>query len=189
MQTGPFFAIRIILFIPALIFVVIVSWKTLHNPKSHGFYRFFAFEGILTLLFLNVPFWFKNPFSPLQILSWILLFGSIPFVFQGFILLGKQGDANITDTREENFNFENTTRLITTGIYKYIRHPLYSSLLLLAWGAYLKHISLFTTPVVLLTTVCLVLTAKMEERENIAYFGESYLEYIKKTRMFIPFIF
>ncbi|MBN2413724.1 isoprenylcysteine carboxylmethyltransferase family protein [candidate division KSB1 bacterium] len=180
---------RIIFFVLSSLFVVLVSWRTLHNPNSHGFYRFFAFEGILVLLFLNIPYWIRDPFSPLQILSWILLFGSIPFVFQGFILLGKRGNANINGKREENFNFENTTRLVTTGIYKYIRHPLYSSLLLLAWGAYLKHISLIATLVILLTTLCLVLTAKMEERENIAYFGESYLEYIKKSRMFIPFIF
>jgi hypothetical protein len=35
--------------------------------------------------------------------------------------------------------FEKTTQLVTTGVFKYIRHPLYSSLLLLAWGVFFKH--------------------------------------------------
>ncbi len=189
MQTGTFFAVRIILFVLSSLYVVFISWRSLHNRKSHGFYRFFAFQGIFILLFLNIPYWISNPFSPLQLLSWILLFVSIPFVIQGFFLLGKHGESNINIKREENFTFENTTNLITTGIYKYIRHPLYSSLLLLAWGTFLKHLSLSATIVVLLTTVSLVFTAKMEERENIAFFGESYQEYIKKSKMFLPFIF
>ena len=189
MLTGPFFAIRIILFVLLSLFVVFISWRSLHKSKSHGFYRFFDFQGILILLFLNIPYWINNPFSPLQLLSWILLFLSIYFVYQGFFLLEKHGDSNNNQKRDENFTFENTTNLVTTGIYKYIRHPLYSSLLLLAWGAFLKHIGLTVTIVVLLTTVSLVLTAKMEERENITFFGESYKEYIKNSKMFLPYIF
>jgi len=189
MQTGTFFYVRIILFVLLSLFIVYISWRSLHNRKSHGFYRFFAFQGILILLFLNIPYWIKNPFSPLQLLSWILLIVSIPFVIQGFFLLRKQGDLKFNENRKKNFSFENTTNLVTTGIYKYIRHPLYSSLLLLAWGAFLKHISLSTTIVVLLTTVSLFFAAKMEERENIKYFGESYKEYMKKSRMFLPYIF
>jgi protein-S-isoprenylcysteine O-methyltransferase Ste14 len=33
---------------------------------------------------------------------------------------------------------EKTTILVTTGAYRYIRHPLYSSLLFLAWGIFFK---------------------------------------------------
>jgi protein-S-isoprenylcysteine O-methyltransferase Ste14 len=38
-------------------------------------------------------------------------------------------------------------------------------------------------------TIFLILTAKIEEVENIAYFGEEYRAYMQKTRMFIPYIF
>jgi protein-S-isoprenylcysteine O-methyltransferase Ste14 len=43
--------------------------------------------------------------------------------------------------------------------------------------------------IVLNSTACLVATAKMEERENISYFGSSYEEYIKGSKMFIPYLF
>ena len=171
------------------VFFFVFSWRPLHNPRSHGFYRFFAFEGILFLILLNIPFWTKKPFSPLQLVSWLLLSLSIFFVVQGFYLLRKRGGSGTRGADSENLGFENTSTLVTDGIYKYIRHPLYSSLLLLAWGAFLKHISICGIAAVLITSAFLVATAKTEERENISFFGSSYEEYIKKTKMFIPFLF
>jgi len=34
-----------------------------------------------------------------------------------------------------------------------------------------------------------VATAKVEERKNIRFFGPVYEAYMKRTRMFIPFLF
>ncbi len=189
MTLGLFAVIRIALFILLSIFFIIFSWRSLHNPRSRGFYRFFAFEGILILILLNIPFWFKNPLSPLQLISWTLLFCSILFVVQGFYLLRKLGGSRGREINSENLAFENTVNLVTDGIYKYIRHPLYSSLLFLAWGAFLKQITIYGIAAVLITTACLMVTAKLEERENILFFGSNYEEYIKKTKMFIPYIF
>ena len=189
MEIGLFKTIRIILFILISIFLVAFSWRSLHNPKSHGFYRFFAFEGILIIVLLNVPFWIKNPFSPLQLVSWILLLFSLLFVVQGFYLLKTLGESGNRERQSENFAFENTVNLVTDGIYKYIRQPLYSSLLLLAWGAFLKHVTLYGLVIVLTTTLFLVVTARMEERENILFLGSSYVEYISKSKMFIPYLF
>jgi protein-S-isoprenylcysteine O-methyltransferase Ste14 len=36
--------------------------------------------------------------------------------------------------------------------------------------------------------VALVITAKIEEKEMIARFGDQYAEYMKETTMFIPFL-
>lgn len=35
----------------------------------------------------------------------------------------------------------------------------------------------------------LLATAKVEEAENIGYFGTAYRAYMKRTKMFIPFFF
>lgn len=180
---------RIATFAMVSIFITVLSWRSLHNPRFHGFYRFFAFEAILILILLNIPFWIKNPFSPLQLASWFLLVFSGFLVIQGFYLLHKLGGYEPRENSSETFAFEDTANLITQGIYRYIRHPLYSSLLFLAWGAYLKHISLYGTIAVLFATAALIITAKMEERENLSSFGPEYATYIKKTKMFVPFIF
>jgi len=179
---------RVIFFMVLSLIFIKVSWKSLHNPRCHGFYRFFAFEGILLLLMLNVTVWFKDPFSLFQILSWSLLLVSIFIVLHGVFLLKKRGgQANRTEIAE-NFAFENTINLVEEGIYEYIRHPMYASLLFLAWGIFFKHPSLYTTIPVVATTLALYMTARTEEHENLNFFGPSYQNYIQRTRMFVPFI-
>ncbi len=86
------------------------------------------------------------------------------------------------------FELEKMTHLIQIGVYRYIRHPLYSSLLFLAWGVWLKSISLTRACLVLVITTFLALTAKSEEGENIAFFGEVYRQYMKQSKIFIPFL-
>jgi protein-S-isoprenylcysteine O-methyltransferase Ste14 len=88
-----------------------------------------------------------------------------------------------------NFDFENTVNLVTGGIYKYIRHPMYGSLLFLVVGALLKHVASVTIALTAAAILFLILTAKIEEKENIRFFGSPYEAYMDKTKMFIPFIF
>ncbi len=114
---------------------------------------------------------------------------SVLFIVWGFSLLTKLGGSRGRVEGSENLAFENTVRLVRDGLFKYVRHPMYSSLLLLSWGALLKHLTIHGIIAVLITTAFLVATAKMEERENIAFFGSSYEEYSKGTKMFIPFLY
>ena len=181
--------IRIAIFIAASIVIIVLSRRSLRNPRSHGFYRFFAFEAILIIILINIPHWIKNPLSPRQILSWILLIASLAFLIHGIYLLRKLGGSAPREDSPETFAFENTTHLVTEGIYKYIRHPLYSSLLLLAWGGYLKHFTITGTIAAIVATAALIATAKMDERECLVTFGSGYAAYMKQTKMFIPYVF
>ncbi len=171
---------KLILFVLASVGIVWFSWTSLHNRRSHGFFRFFAFESILALILLNVEHWFRDPFSAFQIVSWLLLFGSLFLAVHGFYLLRLIG-------RPEG-NFENTTTLVRLGAYRYIRHPLYSSLLWLGWGVFFKDPSLVGGVLVLATSAFLIATARAEEVENLYRFGADYAAYMKTTRMFIPFL-
>ena len=69
------------------------------------------------------------------------------------------------------------------------RHPLYSSLLFLAWGAFFKHPSWVGVSLVLIATFFLTMTARVEETENMHYFDPAYQSYMKRTKMFVPFLF
>ena len=180
----------VILWIIASAFITVVSRRTLKQPGSHGFYRFFAWEAILTLALLNIQGWFIDPFSPNQVISWILLFVSLIPLILGLGLLGKRGASRGRDESSANFAFENTTRLVTTGVYAYIRHPLYASLLCLTWGIYAKDpLSIAGILLALIASVFLYLTARSEEEENIRSFGVAYEGYMKKTWRFIPYVF
>jgi protein-S-isoprenylcysteine O-methyltransferase Ste14 len=172
---------EIILFVAFSGGIVFVSWPSLRNWRSHGFYRFFAFEVILGLILLNVGHWFTDPFAVHQIASWLLLSLSLFLAVHGFYLLAVAG--------KPKGHIEQTTTLVKVGAYKYIRHPLYSSLLLLAWGVFLKDSSLLGGVVALVASAGLVATARVEEAENLQRFGEDYAAYMKTTKMFLPFLF
>ena len=173
--------LKLVIFAVVSVGIFVVSWQSLRNPRSHGFYRFFAFESILILILLNLERWFSNPFSVNQIVSWLLLLCSIVLAAHGFYLLHVIG--------RPKSGIENTTTLVMVGAYKYIRHPLYSSLLFLAWGAFFKSPSWLGGILALVASVFLVATAKVEESENIRNFGVDYGVYMKTTKMFIPFVF
>lgn len=160
--------------------IVFFSRKSLRRVRSHGFFRLFAFESILALLLLNLEYWFYEPFSAFQIISWLLLFSSLILAVDGFYLLGTAG--------RPKRGIEETTVLVKRGAYKYIRHPLYSSLLLFGWGVFFKNPSLLSAVLVLVASGFLVATAKAEEAENLQKFGADYAEYMKITKMFIPFL-
>ena len=182
--------LQLILFLVASAGIVYVSRASLCTPRSHGFYRFFAWEFILILILLNLEKWFHNPFSVHQIISWLMLLVSLFLVVHGVYLLrtiGKPDDRRSED--EATIGFEKTTTLVVVGAYKYIRHPLYSSLLFLAWGVFFKDPSWLGGILALAATIFLVVTAKVEEAEDIRFFGPAYQIYRKQTKMFIPFLF
>jgi protein-S-isoprenylcysteine O-methyltransferase Ste14 len=173
--------VKVILFALLSIGIVRLSWGSLRNRRSHGFYRFFAFEAIFALTLINIDRWFSDPFSWMHILSWILLLGSLPLAIHAFYLLRKYGQSQGT--------IEQTVTLVQRGAYRYIRHPLYASLLLFLWGVFLKAPSLVTGLLAIVASLLLHFTAIAEERASRERFGQMYETYQQKTKRFIPFVY
>lgn len=158
--------------------------------RPHGFYRFFAWEGILVLFLLNAGHWFRTPSAWYQLLSWSLLILSLPVLIFGFHTLASRGAASANgDDRPELYRFERTSQLVTTGIYRHIRHPLYCSLLLLAWGIAFKQPDGLNLLLGVVVTLLLYATARADEAECIRYFGDGYRDYMTRTKMFVPGLF
>jgi protein-S-isoprenylcysteine O-methyltransferase Ste14 len=181
--------LKIIVFLAASVGVIWVSWPSLRDYRSHGFYRFFAWEAILILIISNINYWISEPFSLHQIISWLLLVCSLFLVIQSVHLLRVVGKPDRDRVDPSLVGFEKTTELVTIGAYRYIRHPLYGSLLFLAWGAFFKHPSYWAVFWALAATFFLTVTAKIEEAENIRFFGDTYRDYMKQSKMFIPLLF
>ena len=169
--------------------IAIISRGSLLHPRSHGYSRFFAWEILLAMFILNMDDWFAHPLAWHQLISWALLSISLVLVIQGVKLLRDIGSRNQARDDAPLLEFEKTSRLVTVGLYRFIRHPLYSSLLFLGWGIFFKSPSWLDAGLALLCTFFLTTTARMEERENVGYFGARYMEYMMHTKMFIPFVF
>lgn len=182
--------LRIVLFCLGSLALLPLSWRSLRHIRAHGFPRFFAFELLLALLLYNAPIWFRNPFSVRQWAAWILGAVSIALAIEGFRLLHRMGKPQRAPIESTNLPFENTTQIVTTGAYRWIRHPLYASLLALALSAYLKNPrNLWSILMTLGVGGSLLATAMAEERENVQRFGAAYTNYLKSTKLFIPFVF
>lgn len=181
--------IRLLVLVLGSIGIVWVSLPALRAVDSHGFPRFFAWELILVLFTLNMDVWFADPLSLRQLLSWGLLTASLALIFLGVRAFRRRGEVDVGRADPALIGIEKTTQLVTSGIYRFIRHPFYSSLLFLAWGTFFKRPTWLGLALGAASSVFLVWTAKREEQENIAFFGEPYREYIRTTKMFVPFLF
>ena len=160
---------------------IISSWLvSIKAGRYHGIYRFFSFESILVLILLCAPVWFAHAWEWNQLISWVILLGAIPLAICGFYMLRTVG--------KPKGQIENTTALVTSGIYRYIRHPLYASLVLLGTGIFFKDITPATTACALVNLWAMAATAKTEEHEMLEKFGDEYAEYMQRTKMFIPLV-
>ena len=181
---------KLVAFVVGSVIIVYISRASLLKPRAHGFYRFFAWEFILALFLVNVMVWFLDPFSWHQVVSWILLIVSIiPLVFGVRSLVSRGRPVEERKGDPSLLAFEKTSELVTTGIYRYIRHPLYSSLLFLAWGTFFKLPTWYGALLAFSATGFLWATAKADEAECIRFFGPEYAEYMKRTKRFVPFLF
>ena len=172
---------KLIIFFIATILNILFSWfVSIRERRYHGIPRFFVFEGLLLLGLIQSDTWFDEPLASRQIISWILFIASIFYAAFGiriYFRMGKPGT-----------NFENTSRLVTSGLYRFIRHPMYASLLFLGWGMLLKDINPLTINITGILSFAVYLTCKVEEKEMIARFGDEYKEYLRKTKLWIPFV-
>ncbi len=171
----------------ALLFVVLsgvavtASVHAWRAKLAYGFFRFCGFELLAALVAWNATHWFRDPLSIRQILSWTILAGSTALAVHGVYLLRSVGGAR-------QRIMEETESLVEAGVYRYIRHPLYASLMFLGWGVFLKRVDLASTVLVLAATAFWIATARSEEQFNAGRFGVVYSDYVTRTKMFVPFL-
>lgn len=78
--------------------------------------------------------------------------------------------------------------MVTTGLYKYMRHPQYTGIILFTFGWILHWPSIFTLLLWLVLIAAYVWLAKKEEQQALQEFGAAYEEYADRTRRFVPFL-
>lgn len=96
-------------------------------------------------------------------------------------ILGKNFSVFV-DVQEEH-------QLITTGMYRWVRHPIYSAGILKALGIIFITQSILTTVVL----ACILFPALLyrihvEEDALIAIFGDQYLDYKKRVKALVPWV-
>jgi protein-S-isoprenylcysteine O-methyltransferase Ste14 len=116
-----------------------------------------------------------------QILGILFCAAGIVLAIWARIILGSNWSGIVT--LKENHE------LITSGPYQYVRHPIYSSLLLSIFGTLLA-LAPFLSGIVafLVTVIALRVKSLMEEKIMLRTFPEQYPQYKRQVRALIPYI-
>lgn len=78
--------------------------------------------------------------------------------------------------------------LVTTGPFRFLRHPLYASMLWWIWAAAGSHRSAAAIGLGVVVTGCFWVRMLAEERQLLRAFPDEYPAYMRATRRVIPFI-
>ena len=97
----------------------------------------------------------------------------------------------LTHNQLGNFNIQPKLRegskLITTGIYAWVRHPMYTSVIVMMLGFLVSTPTIVEILLWLILIIVLLLKAKREESLWLEH-DEMYEAYKKSTKLFIPYI-
>ncbi len=117
---------------------------------------------------------------------YVMLAGQAAAAVLLFVALLQTGPASFMGLRQVLQGEERAT-LVTDGLYRWVRHPLYLFGLLIIWLTPLMTVNLLTAYVGL--TAFLLVGAVFEERKLAREFGAAYAAYKKRTPMISPLPF
>lgn len=78
--------------------------------------------------------------------------------------------------------------LVTTGPYRFVRHPIYTAVVLFSFAGAFAHLSLLSAGLALLILLGVVVRMLLEERLLLARYPE-YADYAARTKRMLPWIF
>ncbi|MFA6017524.1 MAG: isoprenylcysteine carboxylmethyltransferase family protein [Patescibacteria group bacterium] len=156
--------------------------KTDNNPRIIE--QIFA-NVLVGYIFVSLLGYVIFPFNNLfvQVNGFIL-------VILGFIegvVARKTLDDNWTNSNE--YQIKTNHELITSGIYGYVRHPIYGGILLMVPGVLLVAGSYTFIAGLVAMLLIFEVFARREEKLLTKHFGKKYIEYMKTTKKFIPFVY
>jgi protein-S-isoprenylcysteine O-methyltransferase Ste14 len=156
--------------------------------QREGKLNMYARSALSLIMFLSIPVYVIYP-------SWLLIFNlafpdwlrfialcsalmTLPFLRWAHCSLGKQYSPHLELIKEH--------QLITDGLYKIIRHPMYTFLIIFMLSISVLAANLVIIVPHLTAIVLLLLRLNKEEAMLLDKFGDVYNEYMKKTGRLLP---
>lgn len=148
-------------------------------------YNLFAGLSFLPILYLmeslpdQVVYEISSPWN-------LMMFGGQLFSILMLLIAFLQTDSLSFIGLRQLFEKEKSGALVTRGLYRVVRHPLYTFGLLFVWLT--STMTQNTLTVYIGATIYTLIGAYFEERKLLVEFGEAYAEYRRKTALLIPWL-
>lgn len=168
-----------------------LSFKNfLHHLLGDGFMRFyrllyniFAALSILPVLYLVSALPDQMLYRVPPPWSYMMQTGQAVSVLSLFIAVLQTDVLSFTGLRQLIGN-EKKSDLVISGLYRFVRHPLYTFSLLILWLSPTMTVNVFIVYVAL--TIYIAIGVVFEERKLLREFGREYANYKAVTPMLIP---
>lgn len=186
-------------FLAVICYGVIHSLLALNQAKALAARRFGRFANRYYRLFFNLiagvtllpalALIVLLPDRNLYIIPfpWVILTSGIQAVAAICLLIGVQqtGSASFLGISQLfDHPAKEPAKLVESGFYRYVRHPLYSFSLAILW--LMPYMSLNILAFNIGATLYLTIGSILEEKKLIEEFGETYIAYRQRTPMFFP---
>lgn len=196
MSSNPDHIFRLVLLAGMLVLVPIMAYHRIRSQKT-GERLDRGEEGLFILLTLRpiglshmagLILFIVNPalmeWSAMPLLVWLRWTGVVLGIAGGslFIWTVRTLGPNLTDTVVTRQNHT----LVTTGPYRWVRHPFYCAMAISVVANALAAANWFLLATGLVTVALIVRRTRTEEAKLVQRFGASYREYAKRTGRFIP---
>ena len=150
---------------------ILVSLRLAGLVGGAGLIAYFINPGCMAWAAVTLPVWLRWAGVGLALTAGLLLVWM-------FRTLGR----NLTDTvvtRKQH-------TLVTTGPYRWVRHPLYTLAAMLTLAHFLAAANWFFLAIGGVVFLLLAIRTRKEEENLIARFGEDYRKYMQRTGRFVP---
>jgi methanethiol S-methyltransferase len=166
------------------------SWLTdlLGKSLMRGYrltYNLFSLLSFLPILYLVATLPDRQLYSIPTPISFVMILGQAAAAV--LLIIGiLQTDTFYFIGLRQLFEAEKPAKFVTGGLYRLVRHPLYTAGLLFLWLS--PRVTVNTFVLVLGATVYIFVGAYFEERKLAREFGAAYMEYKSRTPMLFPWM-
>ena len=165
------------------------TFSAKRNVRSSGRFRFFAWRIVVIVVLILVlrhtgdGYVLSEPLFLIQpMLGWLaalLTAIGVAYAIWARLALGRNWSGYPTQKEEHE--------LVTNGPYAYVRHPIYTGIILALFGSALSGETIAIV-LFLILSVTFLLRMPKEERIMLMLFPSQYPEYRKRTKRLIPFV-
>lgn len=176
--------VMIQMFAVVFVFIAIAADFILYDDKENikKSKRSIVATGTMTAFFVLYYIVIKLNFKEIPL--WQQFLGTF-FVVLGaiFNIIGR---LNLKENWGNHIKIYDNHRLITKGLYKVVRHPLYSSIMLMLFGGSVAYGSILSFILTVVIFIPFMYYRAKQEEELLCEEFEDYKEYQSKTGMFFP---